>query len=491
VNLRHLLHIIGLILVALSAGLALAAIVALAYGDGDFAALAGTALGTAITGSVLRATTKLEADLSIREGYAVVSLSWIAIGIAGAVPYLASGVIAAPIPALFESLSGFTTTGATVLVEIEGVPRGILFWRSLTQWIGGMGIIVLGIAILPYLGVGGMQLFRAEVPGPTPERLQPRIAQTAKLLWLVYAGLTVIQALLYLLGGMSGYDAVLHALTTLSTGGFSPRNDSLAAYDSAFIHYVTIAFMYLAAVNFALHYRTLAGQPGRMLADTEWRFFSAVIAAATLFVFLSIMFTPLYADLGIERAFRDALFQVLAIGTTTGFMSFDYELWPTATNVLFLLLMLMGGMAGSTAGGMKAIRVHVLVRHSLTELRHSLHPRGVLVTRIGRRALKTGELLNILAFILLFFALFALGTLGLTALGIDLVTSIGAAASALGNIGPGLGGVGPAENYGWMGDAPLALLAFLMLVGRLELFTVLLLFHPALWKRAHWGNPRR
>jgi trk system potassium uptake protein len=486
VNIRHLVHIIGLILIALSGGLFVAALVALGYGDGDFAALAGSALGAAAVGFTSRSLTRLEADLSIREGYAVVSLSWIAIGVAGAAPYLASGVIESPVAALFESLSGFTTTGATTFSDIEALPRGILFWRSLTQWIGGMGIIVLGIAILPYLGVGGMQLFRAEVPGPTPERLQPRIAQTAKVLWLVYAGLTVAQALLYLLGGMPAFDAALHALTTLSTGGFSPRNASLAAYDSAYLHYVTIGFMYLAGINFALHYRALLGQPQRMIADSEWRFFTSVLAVATLFIFVSVVFTPTYADLGVERAFRDALFQVVAIGTTTGFASFDYGLWPASTQLLLLLLMFMGGMAGSTAGGMKAIRVYVLVRHSLTELRHSVHPRGVLVTRIGRRALKTGELLKILAFILIFFALFALGALALTALGIDLVTAIGASASALGNIGPGLGAVGPVENYGWMGDAPLALLAFLMLVGRLELFTVLLLFHPALWKQARW-----
>lgn len=490
-NLRHLVHIIGLILIALSGGLLLAAFVALGYGEGDFAPLGGTAAATLVVGLTARSLTRLEEDLSIREGYAVVSLSWLAIGIAGAVPYLATGVIASPIAALFESLSGFTTTGATVFSDIEALPRGILFWRSLTQWIGGMGIIVLGIAILPYLGVGGMQLFRAEVPGPTPERLQPRIAQTAKVLWYVYAGLTCTQVLLFLLGGMPPYEAVLHALTTLSTGGFSPRDASLAAYESAYIHYVTIGFMYLAGVNFALHYRALIGQPQRFLADSEWKFFTVVLALATLFVFVNIVFTPRYGALGVERAFRDALFQVVAIGTTTGFASFDYALWPAATQLLLLLLMFMGGMAGSTAGGMKAIRVYVLVRHSLTELRHSLHPRGVLVTRVGRRALKTGELLTILAFILIFFALFAAGVLALTALGIDIVTSIGAAASALGNIGPGLGRVGPVENYGWMGDAPLALLAFLMLVGRLELFTVLLLFHPALWKRARWGSTAR
>jgi trk system potassium uptake protein len=488
VNLRHLLHIIGMILVALSGGMLMAALVALAYGDGDFPALAFTAAGTAAAGLAARLVTKLEEDLTLREGYAVVSLSWLAIGVAGAVPYLATGTVVTPAQALFESLSGFTTTGATIFADIEALPRGLLFWRSLTQWIGGMGIIVLGIAILPYLGVGGMQLFRAEVPGPTPERLQPRIAQTAKLLWYVYAGITATQALLYLVAGMPAYEAVLHALTTTSTGGFSPRNASIAAYDSAAIHYITIAFMYVAGVNFALHYRALAGSPRRYLADSEWRFFTAVLLVGTMLVLSAVIASGAYADLGIERAFRDSLFQVVSIATTTGFGSADYVLWPVAAQMMLLLLMFMGGMAGSTAGGMKAVRVHVLLRHSLTELRHGLHPRAVLVTRVGGRALKTGELLNILAFVLIFFGLFAAGALALTAFGIDLVTSVGAAASAVGNIGPGLGAVGPTENYSWMGSGPLLILVFLMVVGRLELFTVLLLFHPGFWSRARWGS---
>lgn len=485
-SLRHLIHIVSIILLALSAALGLTALVSLYYGDGDSPALLACALGVALIGLLGYRTTQLEDDLSIREGYAVVSLSWLAIGIAGAAPYLATGVLTSPTAALFESVSGFTTTGASVFTDIEALPHGILFWRSLTQWIGGMGIIVLGIAILPFLGVGGMQLFRAEVPGPTPERLQPRIAQTAKVLWYVYMGLTVLQVAFYLVGGMPPFEAVLHALTTLSTGGFSPRNASIAAYDSAYIHYVTIVFMYLAGINFALHYRALLGQPHRYLADSEWRFFTVTLLLATAFVLVAVLTSGHYAGAGFERAFRDSLFQVVSIATTTGFGSYDYERWPASPQLLLLLLMFMGGMAGSTAGGMKSIRVYVLIRHALTELKHSIHPRAVLVTRIGRRALQTGQLLNILAFILLFFTLFAAGTLALSMTGVDPITSIGAAASAIGNIGPGLGDVGPAENYGWMGPAPQLILVFLMLVGRLELFTVLLLFHPGLWARAGW-----
>jgi trk system potassium uptake protein TrkH len=346
-----------------------------------------------------------------------------------------------------------------------------------------MGIIVLGIAILPFLGVGGMQLFRAEVPGPTPERLQPRIAQTAKLLWYVYAGLTVTQVLLYLAGGMPLFDAVNHALTTLSTGGFSPRNASIAAYPSPYLQYVTIAFMYLAGVNFTLHYHALAGRPRKYLQDSEWRVYTYVILGATAAVLAALLFSGHYAQHGAERSFRDSLFQVVSITTTTGFVSYDYELWPAGTNLLLLMLMFVGGMAGSTAGGMKVIRVHTMFRQGITGLKRSIHPRAVVVTRVGGRALRDDDLLNILAFILLFVLCYVLGSLMLTFLGNDILTSLGAAAAAIGNIGPGLGEVGAVDNYGGLGAVSQTVLLFLMLVGRLEIFTVLLLFHKDLWRR--------
>jgi trk system potassium uptake protein TrkH len=483
VNPRHLAHVVSIILIALSAALGVTAAVSAFYGDGDFLAFVGTAVGCALIGLAGFRSTSLEDEISIREGYAVVSVSWIAIGIAGAVPYLLTGVIRSPIAALFESVSGFTTTGATVFADIEALPHGILFWRSFTQWIGGMGIIVLGIAILPFLGVGGMSLFRAEVPGPTPERLQPRIAQTAKLLWYVYAGLTGGQVLLYLLGGMPPFEAVNHAFATLSTGGFSPRNASIAAYPSPYLQYVTALFMYLAGVNFTLHYHALAGRPGRYFRDAEWRAYGFVIVASTALILVALLAAGTYNALAFETAFRDALFQVVSITTTTGFVSHDYELWPAGTNLLLLLLMFVGGMAGSTAGGMKVIRVHTFLRHALTGLKRSLHPRAVLVTRIGNKALRDDDLLNILAFILLFILCYVVGSLALTFLGHDIVTSLGASAAAIGNIGPGLGDVGAVDNYGGLGPASQGVLVFLMLVGRLEIVTVLLLFHRGLWRR--------
>ncbi|MEN8376528.1 MAG: TrkH family potassium uptake protein [Gemmatimonadota bacterium] len=490
--LQHLVHIVSLLLIALGGGLAVTAAVAAGYGDGDALAFLASAAITLVAGLIGRRFTRLERDLSVREGYAVVSFAWLAIALFGSLPYLLSGAISSPVHALFESMSGFTTTGSTVFSDIESLPHGILFWRNVTQWIGGMGIIVLGIAVLPFLGVGGMQLFRAEVPGPTPERLQPRITQTAKLLWYVYAGLTALQAGLFMLGGMGPFDAVTHSFTTLSTGGFSTRSASMAAFPSPFIQYVTIVFMYLAGINFALHFRALTGRP-RYFQDSEWRFYTVVTVGATLFVAAVVMLgSSEYSGLGIERAFRDSLFQVVALATTTGYVSYDWEIWPFAAQFMLLMLMFMGGMAGSTGGGMKAVRLYVLHRHGLTALKKSVHPRAVILTRVGKLALEDGVLNGILAFILLYITLFVTGALALTLFGHDITTAIGAAASAIGNIGPGLGDVGAVDNYGWLGAGSHLILIFLMLAGRLEILTVLLLFHPDLWRRARYGvTPRR
>lgn len=478
---RHLVHVVGLLLMALTVALLATAGVAAWYGDGDTGAFLVTALGTAVVGTTAWRLTDLGRDLTVKEGYAVVALAWLSIGAAGAVPFLLTGVVEAPIVALFEAVSGFTTTGATVFGDIESLPRGILFWRNLTQWIGGMGIIVLGIAVLPFLGVGGMQLFRAEVPGPTPERLQPRIAQTAKLLWYVYAGLTGAQVLLYLLGGVPLFDAVTHAFTTLSTGGFSPHGDSLAGF-SPYGQYVTILFMYLAGVSFALHYRALAAGFRPYRDHVEWRFFTGVILGAAALAFTGLWLQGSVAAQGIEASVREALFQTVAIATTTGYVTVDYETWVLGGQLLLVLLMFMGGMAGSTGGGMKAVRIQALWKHGLTELRRSLHPRAVMVTRLGGKVLSEEVLLRLMAFVLIYLALFAAGVLALAALGHDLATALGAAAATIGNIGPGIGRVGAVDHYGWMGPASHALLIFLMLVGRLEIFTVLLLFHPDTWR---------
>lgn len=478
----HLVYTISLVLLASSAALLACAVLAWGYGDGDAPAFFVTTALTTTLGLAGVRWSRLEGSLSIREGYAIVSLTWIAMGVVGALPYLLAGVTDDPVAALFESVSGFTTTGATVFTDIEALPHGILFWRSLTQWLGGMGIILLGIAILPFLGVGGMHLFRAEVPGPTPERLTPRIAQTAKLLWYVYAGLTAALALLLAAGGLGLFDAVNHALTAMPTGGFSPRNASIAAFDSAFVQYTIIAFMYLAGVNFALHFRAVSGEPGAYFKSVEWRFFTGVLLAGWALVFL-LVWTSVGGAGGVERAARDALFQVVSLGTTTGYVTQDYGLWPLGAQLALVGLMFIGGMAGSTAGGIKVMRIYLIFRQGIAELQRSIHPRAVVVTRLGREPVEESVLLNIFGFVLLFLAIFAAGVLGLALRGHDLETAIGASVASIANIGPGLGAVGAVENYGWMDPWSHGLLVILMIVGRLEIFTVLLLFLPGLWRR--------
>ncbi len=482
-SLRRILNVVGLLQVFVGLSMALAGLVSLCYGDGDTLGIFLAAGATVAFGVLSYRLTRFKGELTSREGFAIVTFAWAGAGCFGALPYLFTGAIQGVIPAVFESMSGFTTTGATVFSEIEGLPHGILFWRSFTHWLGGMGIIVLAIAILPYLGVGGMQLFKAEVPGPTPERLRPRITQTAKLLWLVYLGMTGAQTVLLMLGGMDLFDASTHTFATLATGGFSTKNTSVAYFESAYIHYVIILFMYLAGVNFALHFRAVTGHLD-YFKDHEWRFFTTLLlgaAGALLILNLAGGSYPLTPG-GVEVALRDALFQATAIGTTTGFVTADYELWVPAAQMIIFILFFTGGMAGSTGGSMKSVRVLLLLKQTGIQLRKHLHPKAILMARVGRRVVKEEVLANVLGFVILYALLFVAGAMVLALLGLDFLTAIGASAATVGNIGPGLGDVGPTDNYGWMSDPALTVMSFLMLVGRLEIYTVLLLFHPETWK---------
>lgn len=489
-SLRPVVNVVGLLLGFVGLAMLAAAGVALVYGGGDAPAFLLSAVATGTVGlGAWRLTSPLPRDIAPREGFAIVTLAWTATALFGALPFRLSGAVDSFPRAVFESMSGFTTTGATVFATVEALPHGILFWRSLAHWLGGMGIIVLAIAILPFLGVGGMQLFRAEVPGPTPERLRPRIAQTAKLLWLVYLTMTVAQALLYLAAGMGGFDAVNHAMSTLATGGFSTRDASLGAYDSPWIQWVTILFMYLAGVNFALHYRAATGRP-TYPRDAEWRFFTLLILGGGALVAGANLWQGGYGGTpgGVERAVRDALFQVTSIATTTGFSTADHALWPAPSQTLLLLLFFVGGMAGSTSGGIKAMRILLLLKHTANELRKQLHPRAVLLVRVGGKVVGEDVLATVLGFVILYVLLFLAGTLALSLFGNDLVTALSASAASMGNVGPGFGEVGPSRNYGWMSDAELLVLSALMVVGRLEIYTVLLLLRPEFWRRRRRGE---
>lgn len=474
------LHIVGLIVAAIGVAMGVSGVVGLLYGGPDAVPLFISAAIAFVTGLAVNRLTGRPGDLTIRESYLTVTLAWLGAAVFGALPYWLAAV-ATPLDAFFESISGFTTTGSSIFPDPGSLPRGILFWRDLSQWLGGMGIIVLVVAILPFLGVGGMQLFRAEVPGPTPDRLQPRISQTAKILWTVYVGLTAAQAALFLFGGLSLFDAVTHAFGCMPTGGFSPRSASIGHFQSPYIQYVTIVFMYLAGVNFALHYRVLRGRLGSPLRDEEWRFYTAVLAVALAIVLGANLVAGTHTNL--EATFRASAFQVVSIGTTTGFATADYVSWPVGTQIVLVIIMFIGGMAGSTGGGMKTLRLWAALKQGIVELRKHLHPRAVIVTRVGGKVVHEGIMLNILAFMLLFVASFIVGALLLTLLGVDLVTAAGASAAAIGNIGPGLGRVGPVESYAWMPAPGKLILAALMLLGRLEIYTVLVLFHPEFWQR--------
>ncbi len=482
-SLRHVLNVVGLLQLFVALSMALAGGVSLFYLDGDSPGIFLAAGVTALFGFLAYHFTRFKGDISSREGFAIVTFAWAGTGVFGALPFLFTGAIEGFVPAVFESFSGFTTTGATIFTDIESLPHGILFWRSFTHWLGGMGIIVLAIAILPYLGVGGMQLFKAEVPGPTPERLRPRITQTAKLLWLVYLGMTALETLLLILGGMDLFDASTHTFATLATGGFSTKNASIAHFQSPYIHYVIILFMYLAGVNFALHFRAVTGRLD-YLKDHEWRFFTLLLLGSAFILLILNLLGGSYplSPAGVESAFRDGLFQSVTIGTTTGFVTADYELWVPAAQMVIFVLFFTGGMAGSTGGSVKAVRVLLLLKQTAIELRRHLHPRAVFLARVGNRVVREEVLANVLGFVILYVLLFLAGAMVLSLLGLDFLTALGASAATVGNIGPGLAGVGPTDNYGWISDPALVVMSFLMLVGRLEIYTVLLLFHPETWK---------
>jgi trk system potassium uptake protein TrkH len=381
----------------------------------------------------------------------------------------------------FESVSGFSTTGSTILSDIEAVPRGLLMWRAMTHWLGGMGIVVLSIAILPLLGGGGMNLFKAEAPGGIlPDKLAPRIAETARSMWWVYIILTVAEVFLLLIGDMNLFDAVAHAFATVATGGFSTKNTSIAFFDSAFIDYTISLFMFLAGVNFFLHYQALHGNLRAYMKDSEFRFYAGVVMLAIAVVLSDV--AHLYATDPL-RAIRDTIFTVTAIVTTTGFGTADFEKWPELSQFLLVSLMVMGGSAGSTAGGSKCLRVQIFFKAGYRELKRILHPAAIIPVRIGRRAIPDSAVASVLGFITCIVGLFISASMALSAMGIDMVTACTAVIACIFNIGPGLGQVGPTDNFGFMPGLAKFILSTCMILGRLEVYTVLVLLIPDFYKK--------
>ena len=430
---------------------------------------------------LLRWLTRGPVNLSRRDGFGVVTFGWLTVTIFGSLPYLFSGVIEHPISALFETMSGFTTTGATVLSNLESLPRSIHFWRALTNWFGGMGVLVLCVAILPFLGVGGMQIFRAEMPGPSKDRLTPRITTTAKLLWGVYLLLSVSEALLLrFVGNMNWFDAICHTFTTMATGGFSTRSASIGAFNSAAVDWIITFFMFLAGINFSLHYRALTGKPGAYWRDAEFRFYAILLLIVISVITLNVYLADL-ASFGVSL--RQAAFTTVSTVTTTGFATADFDQWPEAVRILLVGMMFFGGCAGSTGGSMKIVRVYIIVKMMIREIKVFMRPSAVIQPKLGGKPIEPVIIAHICAFFAIFVLVFALGSFIMTFFTPNLETAATSVIATLGNIGPGLNAVGATQNYAAIPVAGQAFLTFLMLLGRLELYTVLILFLPSFWKR--------
>ncbi len=477
---RLIMYILGLLLLIEAAAMLSCLPVSIWYNDSAFIPLLLGSGVTALSGFLLWFVNRnfKRENLGKREGYVIVSFSWIIFSLFGALPFFFSVSDLSFTDAFFETMSGFTTTGATIFSDIESLPEGLLYWRALTHWLGGMGIIVLSLAILPLLGIGGMQLFAAEVPGITKDKLHPRIKETAKRLWGIYILLTFLQAILLMLGGMNLYESLCHAYATMATGGFSTRNEGMMEF-SPYIQYVVIVFMFLAGANFTLHYWLLKGKLKTIWKNDEFRFYLTLVLLPTMLITIGLINQGFF---GVESSFRKALFQVVSIITTTGFVSDNYLLWPGSMWFILFLLMFVGGSAGSTGGGVKIVRHLLLLRNSRLELRRLIHPMAVIPVRLNGKAVSENVIFKVTAFFLIYIFSVAIGTFMITLFGIDFETSIGAVTSAIGNIGPGIGLVGPIYNFSFLPDIAKWLLSFLMLIGRLELFTVLILFSPSFWK---------
>ena len=480
---KYIFCIIGILTMVLGFTMLLPLGVGLYYRDASIIPMIKSTVITVLAGLALYAGfrgQKVEI-ITQREGMAIVALSWTGIGLFGSLPFFfEGGEFASFVNAFFESVSGFTTTGASILNHIEGVSKGLLFWRSLIQWLGGMGIIVLSVAILPFLGVGGMQLYKAEVPSPVPDKLKPRIRDTAVIMWKVYAAISFAEVVLLMLGGMDLYNALCHAFTTMPTGGFSTKNASMAHFNSVYHDTIVVIFMFLAGINFSLHYQVIKGNTLAFWKDSECRFYCGVVLVLTAIVSFNI-YGDVYKNIG--DAIRFGAFQVVSIVTTTGFATADYETWPAMSQLILLLCMFLGASAGSTGGGMKCLRVMLCCKFAYKELFSLIHPHSVKHVKIGGRSVSDDVIRSVMGFLALYMALFAFNSVLLAGLGVDFVTAFGAVAATIGNIGPGFGMVGPVENYSTIPYWGKWLLIWCMLLGRLEIYTIIILMVPEFWRK--------
>jgi len=423
-------------------------------------------------GLILEFRFKTERVIERADGFIIVASTWLFIPLLGTFPYVFPPVGLGFLDAFFETMSGFTTTGATILKVVEELPRSALLWRSLTQWLGGMGVVTLFIAILPRLGVGGSQLFDREFPGAMPERIRPRFRTTARLLWAIYAGFTAVQiALLYFLARLSLFDSICITFATMPTGGFTPTTASIGAYANPLAEYIIMAFMLLAGVNFLIHYHVLRGN-FKVLRNEEFRLYLIILAVAIFLVIISQGFT----------AYREGMFQAISIMTTTGFVTADFGAWHSSARIVLLALMFIGACGGSTGGGIKVVRALALMKHTGVMMKRAISPKAVIPMKLNKRPLQEGVIRDIISFIFLYLFIAVIASIALCFLGLNLETAISAVAATLGNVGPGLGGVGPTSNYAWLSGAAKVILIICMWLGRLELFTALMIFSPRFWK---------
>ncbi len=478
-NIRIIGRVLGFIVLFVGLFMAFPALFAWHYGGDDLQAILIAAGLTVTAGGLMALLFRPKGELRVRDSFAVVAIGWLLASAFGALPFLLSGYMPSFADAFFESMSGFTATGASILVRVEDLPHGLLFWRSLTHWLGGIGIIILSLAILPMIGVGGTQLYKVEMPGPMPDKLAPRVQETAKTLWGVYVILSALEAVLLLGGGLNLHEALCQTFGTMATGGFSTRTASIAGFNSLFVESVVIVFMLLAGTNFSLHYHCLRGRIADYWKSEEFRFYLGIVAVFAALLAVNNVLAGTYRA---GEAVRHSAFQAVSITTTTGFTTADFGSWSSSAQLILLFLMFIGGCAGSTGGSIKVLRAVIILKQGLAELKKLLHPRAVIPVRIDGKSVPPGVVINILGFMFLYLGLLVLSTLAMTLMGLDLVTAFSSVTASIGNIGPGLGGVGPAANYAHIPLAGKWLLSFCMLAGRLEIYTVLVLFTRDFWK---------
>lgn len=473
-RLQSILSLLGSMLLVLAATMLFPIIWSVYYGQGDFIPLVASLVITFTAGALFLFFGRNPAEITIKESFLFVTLGWVLAAGFGALPFVFSGVLPAYTDAFFEAMSGFTTTGATVISQIEQVPRGILFWRSMTHWLGGMGIIVLFVAILPRFGFGATHLLRAEVPGLYPEKVTPRIAATAKILWSIYMLITALQVVLLLMAGLSLFDSLTHTFGTIATGGFSTRDASVGGLNNFRAELVIIVFMIIAGGNFSLYYSVLKGNIKTLFTNPEFRFYLFFTAVMTGLISINLFVT----GGGPLLSLRQGAFQAVSIITTTGFTTADFDLWHPFSRALLFFLMFAGGSGGSTAGAIKQIRLIILIKYIYREVYRTIHPAAVLPIKIGRKVIPEQLVSNAISFIFLYLVIFVAASLLMSGLGLPLASAFSAVAATLGNVGPGLEMVGPTLTYSPISAVGKLLLSFLMMLGRLEIYTVMVLFLP-------------